>query len=229
MREPLIPPDMPNTRMICGSPLPAMDMTVSNISSPGKRHPGVDEALHQQVQLAAEESGGAADQDRDHDVQRGCRQPDEQRQPRPEDEAAQQVAPQLVGAQEVAQRRAAQPVDGVHLEGRIGRQRVGEDRHQDQQQNHDAAGGAERLFLPQSDEEVGEQVASPWRVSGMNEHGDVLRRVLGEGTHSIGGDQPHQIAGKIMTMMPSQKLGRGQADNGDGAARVVGGRVLAHR
>ena len=30
---------------------------------------------------------------------------------------------------------------------------------------------------------------------------------LANGTHSIGGDQPHQIAGKIMTMIPSQKLG----------------------
>ena len=27
------------------------------------------------------------------------------------------------------------------------------------------------------------------------------------GTHSIGGDQPHQITGYIMTIIPSQKLG----------------------
>ena len=30
---------------------------------------------------------------------------------------------------------------------------------------------------------------------------------MANGTHSIGGDQPHQMAGKIITMMPSQKLG----------------------
>ena len=28
-----------------------------------------------------------------------------------------------------------------------------------------------------------------------------------KGIHSIGGDQPHQIAGKIMTMIPNQKFG----------------------
>ena len=28
-----------------------------------------------------------------------------------------------------------------------------------------------------------------------------------KGTHVIGGDQPHQIAGYIMTIIPSQKLG----------------------
>ena len=30
-----MPPDIPSTRMICSSPLPAMDMTVSSISKPG--------------------------------------------------------------------------------------------------------------------------------------------------------------------------------------------------
>ena len=36
-----------------------------------KRHPRIDEALYRQIQLAAEESRHAADQERDHHVQRG--------------------------------------------------------------------------------------------------------------------------------------------------------------
>ena len=39
----------------------------------GKAHPGVDEALHDQVELAAEIAGDDADHDRDHGRQRGRR------------------------------------------------------------------------------------------------------------------------------------------------------------
>ena len=42
--------------MICSKSRPTNDMMVSNSSSPGKRHPGVDESLHRQVQSTAEES-----------------------------------------------------------------------------------------------------------------------------------------------------------------------------
>ena len=38
----------------------------------GKAHPGVDEALHDQVELAAEIAGEDADHDRDERCQRGC-------------------------------------------------------------------------------------------------------------------------------------------------------------
>ena len=69
-----------------------------------KRHPGIDEALHRQVQLTAEKTGRAADQGSDRHVQRGRRQTNDQRDTRPEQQTAQQVAAQLVGAQQMAGR-----------------------------------------------------------------------------------------------------------------------------
>ena len=106
-----MPPVTPSTTMICGKPRPTSDMMVSNNSSPGKRHPGVDEALHRQVQSAAMESRDAADQHRHHDVDGGRRQTGGQRNSGPEDEAAQHVAPQLVGRQQIPVRRGLHSVN----------------------------------------------------------------------------------------------------------------------
>ena len=69
-----------------------------------ERHPGIDEALRRQVQLSSEESGGAADHGRDHHVQRGRRQTNDQRDARPEKNAAQQVAAQLIRPEQMASR-----------------------------------------------------------------------------------------------------------------------------
>ncbi len=89
-----MPPVTPRTRMICGKPRPTMDMMVNKSSSPGK-HPGIDKALHHQVEFPANESGSAADQDCDEHIQRRrgqtdsterllLEQPDEEiRQPAP--------------------------------------------------------------------------------------------------------------------------------------------------
>ena len=96
---------------------------------------------------------GAADQHRHHDGEDGGGQPHRQRQPRPVDEAAQQVAPDVVGAQQVGGRGGLQAVAQVDLLVAVGRQRIGEDADQHQEQDNDAAGGAQRLFAHQPPEE----------------------------------------------------------------------------
>ena len=116
---------------------------------PRERHPGVDEALRHQVQTTADEAGGAADQHCHHDGEDGGGQPHRQRQPRPVDEAAQQVAPDVVGAQQVRGRGGLQAVAQVDLLVAVGRQRIGEDADQHQEQDDDAAGGAQRLLAHQ--------------------------------------------------------------------------------
>ena len=69
------------------------------------------------------------------------------------DEAAQQVAPDVVGAQQVLGRGGLQAVAQVDLLVAVGRQRIGEDADQHQEQDDDAAGGAQRLLADQAREE----------------------------------------------------------------------------
>ena len=102
----------------------------------GERHPGVHEALHHQVDLAAQEAGGGADQQRHRRVDHRCRQPHQQRQPGTDDEAAQDIAANLIGAHQVLQRRPGEPVGQMPLGDRIGCYQVGEDGHQDQGEDH---------------------------------------------------------------------------------------------
>ena len=66
-----------------------------------ERHPGIDEPLHHQVQFAAKESRGAADQNGDQNVERGGCQPHRQGNPGAMDDAAQEVPPQVVGAEQI--------------------------------------------------------------------------------------------------------------------------------
>ena len=146
-REMVMPDDTPRITMICSRPCPAIDMMVSNKQQARERHPGIDEPLHQEVQLAADEPRGAADQHRNHHVQGGRRQADEQRDARPVDQATQEVAPELVGAQRVLARRALQPVGQRHLVGVVPRQVRCEDADQDQRQQHHAAERTQGLLL----------------------------------------------------------------------------------
>ena len=69
------------------------------------------------------------------------------------DEATQEVPPRVVGAQQVLRRGALQAVAQVDLLVAIGRQPVGEDADQHQDQDDDAAGGPQRLLLHQAREE----------------------------------------------------------------------------
>ena len=87
----------------------------------------------------------------------GGGQPHGQRQPRPVDEAAQQVAPHVVDTQQVLGRGALHAVAQVDLLVAVGRQRIGEDAHQHQEQDDDTAGGAHRLLAhqPQKPPEFG--------------------------------------------------------------------------
>ena len=152
-REAGMPPDTPSTTMICSMPRPGYRHDGEQQQQPRERHPGVDEALRHQVQATADEAGGAADQHRHHDGEDGGGQPHRQRQPCPVDEAAQQVAPDVVGAQQVRGRGGLQAVAQVDLLVAVGRQRIGEDADQHQDQDDDAAGGPQRLLAHQPREE----------------------------------------------------------------------------
>ena len=54
--EPPRPPDIPRTTIICGTPRPTRDITVNNMSSPGKAIPGIAKSLQNQVKLTTQES-----------------------------------------------------------------------------------------------------------------------------------------------------------------------------
>ena len=180
-------------------------MMVSSNSSPGKRHPGVDEALRHQVQPTADEAGGAADQHRHHDGEDGGGQPHRQRQPRPVDEAAQQVAPDVVGAQQVGGRGGLQAIAQVDLLVAVGRQRIGEDADQHQEQDDDAAGGAQRLLAHQPREELPEPGLSS-RNRAPSRLGDG-RRQLGYVTHRP--DSPEHRRQPANPCMTPQMLASG--------------------
>ena len=70
------------------------------------------------------------------------------------DEPAQQVTPDVVGAQQVRGGGGLQAVAQVDLLEAVGRQRIGEDADQHQEQDDDAAGGAQRLLAHQPGEEL---------------------------------------------------------------------------
>ena len=50
MREPPMPSSRPSVTMICGMPGPTTDTTTMGMMRSGNAHPGVDHALHHQVE-----------------------------------------------------------------------------------------------------------------------------------------------------------------------------------
>ena len=62
MREPAMPSSRPSVTMICGMPGPTTDTTTIRMMRSGKLMPGVDEALGDEIELAAEIAGDDADQ-----------------------------------------------------------------------------------------------------------------------------------------------------------------------
>ena len=101
MREPPMPPVMPSTSMVCSRPWADQRHHRDQDEQSREGHPGVDEPLHHHIELAAEEPGRRADQQRYHHVDTGCCQADDERNARPVDDSAQHVASQLVGTQQV--------------------------------------------------------------------------------------------------------------------------------
>ena len=51
-----MPPAIPRTTMICGTPRPTMDMMVNKQEQSRESNPGIDKSLHTQVQRTAKES-----------------------------------------------------------------------------------------------------------------------------------------------------------------------------
>ena len=115
-----------------------------------ERHPGIDDSLHCKIQFSPEEPGRAANQRGDHHVHRSSGQPDEYRNPRPVDQAAQQVASQLVGTQKISGRGALKPVHQVQVVRFIRSQSTGKDTHDDQRKDDTPTKSAKRLLLYQS-------------------------------------------------------------------------------
>ena len=113
---------------------------------PREGHPRIDKPLHHHIELATEEPGRRTDQQRDHQVDAGCGEANDHRNACPMDDSAEDVSPQLVGAQRVLPGRRGIPVQQVNLVHPVGGQQIGEDAAEKQQQHDDAAHGAQRLF-----------------------------------------------------------------------------------
>ena len=100
--------------MICGRPRPTRDIMVSNSSSPGN-------AIQASTNLCTARSN----------VDSGRRQTNGQRKLSPEDKAAQQVSPQLVGPQQIPVRGGLHPVYDVDFIMRKRSQNIGKDRRRE--------------------------------------------------------------------------------------------------
>ena len=149
MREPAMPSSRPSVPMICGMPGPITETTTIRITRSGKAHPGVDQALDDHVEPPAEIAGEDADQHRDHGGERRRGQPDDHRQLRAVQAARQHVAAEVVGAEGKLPGRRLEPVDRADLVEAVGRQEVGEDAAEQEQQEDDAGDGAQRLVAEQ--------------------------------------------------------------------------------
>ena len=102
-----MPPEMPQDRDQLHQPLAHDRDDGQQQQQSRERHPGIDEPLHHQVQPAAEKSRGAADQHGDQNVERGGCQTHRQGNPGVVDDAAQEVAPQVVGTERIRGSRTA--------------------------------------------------------------------------------------------------------------------------
>jgi hypothetical protein len=119
----------------------------------GEAHPGIDEALHDHVELAAEIARNDADQDRDHGRERRRGKADDHRQLRAVEAAREHVAAEIVGAQPELLRRRLQAVDRADLVVAVRGQNVGEDAAEQEDDADHESEGAERLVAKQPAEE----------------------------------------------------------------------------
>ena len=149
-RELLMPEETPRTTMICRRPCPAMDMIVSKSSSPGNdiqastnlctarsSFPPINPAVPPISTATTTCSVVAA-------------RPTNNERRAPVDEPAQEVPPELVGAQGIHTRWAGQPIGQLHLIGIMPGQGPGKDADQNQQQQDNASERPQGLLLYQS-------------------------------------------------------------------------------
>ena len=85
--------------MICGMPGPDDRDDDDQDDEVGEAHPGVDEALHDHVELAAEIARHDADHDRDEGGERRRAEADDDRELRAVEAAREHVAAEIVGAE----------------------------------------------------------------------------------------------------------------------------------
>ena len=140
--------------MICAMTAPHNGHDGQQDQQSGYGYPGIDESLHRQVQLTAKKSGHAADQHGDHDIDDGRRQTNGQRNTSAVDQAGQQVASDMIGAEQKASRGAGEPVGQAHLPISIGSQDIRKDSRDNEQHDDDSTGGPQGLLFPQPDEEM---------------------------------------------------------------------------
>ena len=105
----------------------------------GKAHPGVDEALHQNVVLATEERAWNTDQQRDSDGQQGGKYPYNHGHSSSVDDAAEHVSSQRIGAENVLGRRWAQPVGRMRLIDAVRGQNRCENSGHQKDENYDSS------------------------------------------------------------------------------------------
>ena len=105
-----MPPTTPSTTMSCTIPRPVIDMTVSNSSSPGNDIQASTNLCTTRSSLPPMNPEVPPIQPCHDNVEGGRRKPHEYRDARPVNEAAQHVAAQVVGTQEMNGRRALQDV-----------------------------------------------------------------------------------------------------------------------
>ena len=137
----------------------------------GEAHPGIDEALHDHVELAAEITRHDADQDRYDSGERRGAEADDHRELRAVEAAREHVAAEIVGAQPELLRRRLQAIDRADLVEAVGRQPVGEDAGEQEQHADHEAEGAQRLVAEQPADEgdraaTGQAAAASWNRRG---------------------------------------------------------------
>ena len=142
-REPPMPPDIPSTRMSCGTPLPTIDMMVSNSSSPGIAIQASTNRCTTRSNLPPKNPEAPPISTATATLSRGRCQTDDQRQTRSVDDAAEHVSSQVVGTERIRGRGAGQPVRQMNFEILVGGQEVGEERDEYHYQDDDRATGAE--------------------------------------------------------------------------------------
>ncbi len=105
----------------------------------------VHEPLEGEIEAPLEVAAGQPDEHAGHGPDSHREQPDPQRDAASVDDAAEDVAADVVGAEEMHAAGGGQADLGVGFQRIVGREHVGEDRGEDQQHDDGAGGGAEGL------------------------------------------------------------------------------------
>src|SRR5262245_30000119 len=104
-----------------------------------KRHQTVDQARDGEVDPAAVVASRHAEEQPEHDRDRDRAQPDAQRDARPVDDSAEDVSPEVIGAEQVAGRRRHEARPGLSRHGVVRRDQRSQQRDDDQRQQDERA------------------------------------------------------------------------------------------